>query len=929
MALQKLTLKPGVNREGTSYANEDGFYASDKVRFRSGYAEKIGGWQNIGAYTYEGIARSLWAWVSLTSENILGIGTSQKFYIGYGTNYYDVTPIRTTISANNIVTTAGSPQVTIDIFDNQATIGSFFTLTKAYGSLTSDITDTALTIDVSGVSGSFAASGTILIDEEQINYSSVSGPVSGVYTFTIPATNGRGANGTFYAAHLAGATVISLEAITVGGVNFVGQQQAILTTTNSITFNTTSTPTTAASAGTFYAIFELNAGGGIYTSSFGWGSGGWGSNPWGSGSVATTSVPFRLWSQSNFDQDLVFAPRFGSIYWWTKDVKTFPRAITLNTQANNQTSIATAKVVTTAQWISNASSIVVEDNTGIDTGCVVTGTGIPTGSYVASTWNYSTTIPLIDPATASPATLTNAQTTLNGTINSSVLSLTLTSGTGFPSSDGILLIGNEQIYYDTLVGNVITVNANGRGYNGTTADSHSNGDPVYNYTPTQVTFSYAGRHIPVKTLLVATSSSNAFTIAFGATPYDPYTFSDAANFDPLLIRWSDQDKPYDWVPTTMNQSGEQRLANGSIIITAVNTRQEILVWTDTAIYSMQYLGPPYVWGINLLMDNLSIASQNAAITVNNITYWMGVDRFYQYSGRVETLPCTLRQFIFGNINRAQLNQICCGTNEGFNEVWWFYPSANSLVNDRYVIYNHLENTWAYGTINRTAWLDTQLEQNPLGAFSTERTYIPLNISSTDTSIQLAETASFPSSGTITIDSEQITYASNNYAANLLQGCVRGRNNTTAAPHAAYARVTFTTPNQLMFHELGYDDGSGAITLPIEAYIESADFDIGDGMNFAYVWRILPDLTFEGSTATTPKCQLTVKVRQNSGSAYTVGGTDSQEVTRTATYPVEQYTGQVYTRVRGRQMAFKMSSTDKGVFWQMGMMRIDVRQDGRR
>jgi hypothetical protein len=929
MALQKLTLKPGVNREGTSYANENGFYSSDKVRFRSGYAEKIGGWKNIGAYTYDGIARSIWAWVALSGEHLLGIGTSQKFYIGYGTNYYDITPIRTTISATNIVTGAGTPQVTIDITNNEATTGSFFTLTKAYGVLTSDISDVAVSIDISGVTGTFPASGTILIDKEQINYSSISGPVSGVYTLTIPATNGRGVNGTFYAAHLAGATVISLEAITVGGVNFAGEQQAIAVTTNSITFNTTSTTTAASSAGTFYAIFDVNAGGGTYTTNFGWGSGGWGANPWGSSTITTSTMPIRLWSQSNFDQDLIFAPRYGSIYWWTKNISALPRAITLNTQANNQTTVDTAKTVTTAQWISNASSIVVYETTDIDTGCVITGTGIPVGAYVATTWDYSTTVPLIDPTTGSPATLSNAQTTLNGNINASVLSITLTSGTGFPSSDGVIIIGGEQIFYDTLVGNVITVNTNGRGYNGTTATTHNNGDPVYNYTPTEVTVSYAGRHIPVKTLLISTSSSNAFTIAFGATPYDPYNFSNLANFDPLLIRWSDQDNPYEWVPSANNQSGEQRLANGSVIVTVANTRQEILVWTDTALYSMQYVGPPYVFNINLLMDNLSIASQNAAITVNNITYWMGVDRFYQYSGRVETLPCTLRQFIFGDINRAQLAQICCGTNEGFNEVWWFYPSSTSLINDRYVIYNHLEQTWTYGTINRTAWLDTQLEENPLGAFSTERTYLALNVGSTDTSIQLAETSSLPYSGTITIDSEQITYAVNNYANNLLQGCVRGVNNTTAAPHTAYARATFATPNQLMYHEFGYDDGSGIVTLPIEAYIESADFDIGDGMNFAYVWRILPDLTFSGSTVSSPKCQLTVRVRQNSGSAYTTGSTDSQDVTRTATYPIEQYTGQVYTRVRGRQMAFRMSSNTLGVFWQMGMMRIDIRQDGRR
>jgi hypothetical protein len=222
-----------------------------------------------------------------------------------------------------------------------------------------------------------------------------------------------------------------------------------------------------------------------------------------------------------------------------------------------------------------------------------------------------------------------------------------------------------------------------------------------------------------------------------------------------------------------------------------------------------------------------------------------------------------------------------------------------------------------------------LEQYPLGAFSTERAYLNSPISNTDTSITLNSTATFPATGTIQIGTEQITYTSNQTSTNTLTGCTRGVNGTTAATHALYDRVTFVTPNQIMFHEYGYDDQAGSTTLPIEAYIESSDFDIGDGMNFAYVWRILPDLTFDGSTVSSPQCQLTVKVRQNSGSAYTVGSTDSQAVVRTATYPVEQYTGQVYTRVRGRQMAFRMSSTDLGVFWQMGMMRIDVKPDGKR
>jgi hypothetical protein len=442
-------------------------------------------------------------------------------------------------------------------------------------------------------------------------------------------------------------------------------------------------------------------------------------------------------------------------------------------------------------------------------------------------------------------------------------------------------------------------------------------------TASAVDFSYSGRAVPTQTLLVFTSSVGNFTIALGATPYDPTNFAPA--FDPLLVRWSDYDNPFEWVPATTNQSGEQHLSNGSYIQAAVDTRQEILIWTDAALFTMQYLGPPYVWGINLLMENISIASQNSAVTVNNVTYWMGVDKFYQYTGRVETLPCSLRQFVFTNINKSQIAQIVAGTNEGYNEVWWFYPSKNSNVNDSYVIYNHLERLWYYGSMNRTAWLDSPLREYPMAAYSTQNTYLDQAISSSATTITVLDGYPYPDTGVIQIGSEKISYTGTE--GNSLLNCVRGFNSTTAASHAAYAAVMLVTPNQLVYHEYENDDQLLTVAAPIESYIESSDFDIQDGQSFGYVWRILPDLTFNNSTVDSPSVTLTVKPRQNSGSNYT--SADSPTVTRTAQYPVEQYTGQVYTRVRGRQMAFRVDSTGLGVAWQMGMMRIDVRPDGRR
>lgn len=866
MALKKLTLRPGVNREGTSYANEDGYYISDKVRFRSGYAEKIGGWKNIndGTSTYYGIARSMIAWTSLIGEKLLGLGTTQKFYIDYGGAFYDITPIReiTTLSVlppAPISTTSGSLLVEVTDTGHGATTGTFVTLTKAYTTLSAAITASSSTpITVVSTTG-FPSSGTILIDNEQINYVGTSATQLGTTGIT------RGANNTAPTTHSSGALVISQEAINVGGLNLQGEHEIIEKVSDNVYQIASTTPATSTATGGagVYVIYQINAAKGAITALSGWGTGVWGgvisvpATGWGSSAVSTEINEIRLWSEATYDQDLMFAPRNGPIYWWTKNVESFPRGITLNEQAN--TIVKVPMVPST--WTIGGSDITVDSTDGINTGALVTGTGIPAGTYVSPAWDYSTLIPLLDSA-GLPAVL---------------------GGTGA-------------------------------------------GD---------LSFSFAGKHIPVETLLVTTSSQNAFTIAFGATPYDPFNFSTEANFDPLLIRWSDQDNPFEWVPEVTNQSGEQRLANGSTIVAATNTRQEILVWTDTAIYSMQYLGPPYVWGINLLMDNLSIASQNAAITVNNVTYWMGVDRFYQYSGRVETLPCTLRQFIFSNINRNLLSQICCGSNEGFNEVWWFYPSADSQINDRYVIYNHLEQVWYYGTINRSAWLDTQLEQYPLGAFSTEDTYLSFAITSTDTTISVDNASSFPTTGVIIIDSEEISYAAVDYNTNILTGCIRGVNSTTAASHLQYSNVQFYTPNQLMFHEYGYDDVSNPVAVPILAHIETSDFDIDDGFNIAYGWRIIPDLSFEGSTVTNPKCYLTLKTRLNSGSAYTtVAGTASnQEVVRSSynitSVPIEQYTGQVYVRIRGRQMAFRMESVDLGVYWQMGLMRIDLRHDGRR
>jgi len=714
MPLQKLQFRPGVNREGTTLSNEGGWFDCDKVRFRSGYPEKIGGWQRDGGtpYTtaptgtfasggtstsavpptgvYWGIAKSLWNWINLTGYNLLSVGTNLKFYIqnSLGGNYNDVTPIRLTNTATaNAFTTATS--------------------TNSGGYTTVTVTD--------------AGHGAQANDF--VNISSVSGAVNGVT-----------------AAQLTGEFQV---------VTYVSSSQYTIRVAG-----TASSSGTPAVSATFN--YQITTGNTTFTYGTGWGAGGWSgvttgyaSTGWGSPAPAGLGigVQLRLWSQSNYGEDLIFNPRGGAMYYW----------------ANN----ASPNVYDRGQIIKASTSVTTK-----------------TGSF--------------------------------------------------------------------------------------TPDATC---------PSVVNF-------------VLVSDASRFTFAFGCN--DPTGVYATTTQDPMQVRWSDQNTVATWIPSITNQAGGVRLSHGSTIVTAIQTRQEILVLTDAAIYSFQYLGAPYVWGNQLLADNISIVSPNAASVVNNVTYWMGADKFYMYSGRVETLPCALRQYIYGNINLTEAFQIHSGTNEGYNEIWWFYPSItgttstgangtgtsgspNSLI-DRYVIYNHLERTWYYGTLNgstirpRTAWLDSPLRAEPTAAIG--------------------------------------------YTANDSSG-----------------QPSTYTNGAVVYHETTVDNNETSTPLAIESYVQSSDFDIGDGHNFGFVWRLIPDITFDGSTSAAPSTNFTVRPRQNPGANY--GSSDNPYVNSalsfasTTTYNVQQFTQQVYVRIRGRQMAFKISSSDLGTQWQLGAPRIDVRPDGRR
>jgi hypothetical protein len=340
---------------------------------------------------------------------------------------------------------------------------------------------------------------------------------------------------------------------------------------------------------------------------------------------------------------------------------------------------------------------------------------------------------------------------------------------------------------------------------------------------------------------------------------------------------------------------------------------------------MQYLGPPFVWGFTILDEDISVASPNSVISVNNATYWMGTDKFFVYDGRVNTLPCTLRQHVFSTLNREQIAQVVCGNNEAFSEIWWFYPGTGSNTNSLYVTYNYLDQVWAYGSLMRTAFARQTIREFPQLSFSIQESYLDTDINSSVTTISLINASSYPNAGTIVIDSEEITYTGK--TNNTLTGCVRGANGTVAASHTAYTLVTLTAPNQVMFHEVGWDDVSTGEAEPITAFIESSDFAIGDGEHFAFVSRIIPDVKFLGSSTSTPAVDLTVTPHNYPGAAYGTGDTDA--VQATVVLPIERYTDQVFTRIRGRQIAFRIASTALGVAWQMGAMRLDMRPDGRR
>ena len=640
MPLQKLQFQPGINKETTSYSNEGGWFDCDKVRFRQGFPEKIGGWGKIGVKSFLGSCRALWPWRTLNLDDFLGVGTHLKYYIESGEGYYDVTPIRLTTSAGDVTFAAANGSSTLTVSDptHGAVVNDFVTFSGAVslgGNITAAVLNQEYQIFEIVDSSTYKIAARAVSSLDNITD-------DGQYSPTPVVANGSDTGN--------------------GGSSIVGTYQINVGLDTSVTGN-------------------------------GWGAGAWGRSTWGSAAtVDLITDTLRIWTHDNFGEDLLINDMNGGIYYWDA---------------------------------------------------------------------------------------------------SAVNSLT-----------------NPAVAISSLVG----------------AD----------LAPTiakKVIVSDVDRHV----------------IAFGCDPLDNIGVQD-----PLLIRFSDQESVVDWRPSTTNTAGDLRLGSGSKIVTAVETRQQILVFTDVSLHAMQYIGPPFTFGINMISENITIRSPISVVAVDDTVYWMGKNEFYVYNGGVQTLPCAVKDYVFSDFNSTQAEKCFGAVNSAFSEVWWYYPSASSDNNDRYVVYNYLQDIWYYGNLTRTAWVDRGVNENPIAA---------------------------------------------------------GRD------------------GYLYNHEVGFDDGSTNPASPIAAYIESSQFDIGDGDQFSFVRRLIPDLTFRNSTAETPTANFTVKARNFPGGAYLQN--NSKNVEKTASVPVEQFTQDAHIRLRGRSIAIKVDSSTTGTGWRLGSPRIDVRSDGRR
>ena len=712
MPLTKLQFRPGVNQEVTSYSNEGGWRDCDKIRFRMGYPEKIGGWEKLSSSTYLGSARALHNWIALDGSNYLGIGTHLKYYIEEGSSFNDITPIRSTTSAGDVTfaATNGSTTITVTDTGHGAVENDSVTFSGAV-SLGGNITAAVLNTEYQVVSVINANSYTFTASVAANSSDTGNGGSSTVGTYQINVGLDTSVGGTGWGAGLyGGVTAGALETTINEGGTFSDSDTTLTVTsgtgiaaddlilidneilkvtnvsTNDLTVTRAQSGTDASTHadGTTVTLIEGNAS--SDNDYFGWGDAA-------SGGL-TTTTQIRLWSHDNFGEDLLINARDDNIYYWDKTNNLSTRAIELSTRTGTKRSVPTI-----------AKQVLVSDQDR----------------------------------------------------------------------------------------HVIAFGCDGLG-----GASDTQGDGVQ---------------------------------------------------DPLLIRFSSQEDPITWYPLSTNTAGDLRLGAGSTFMQAVETKREILVWTDTALNSMRFIGPPFTFGLQQLASNTTIMSPNAAVATEDFVFWMGIDTFYVYAGQTQQLPCTVKDKVFLDFNTEQADKVVAGVNSEFSEVFWFYPSASSSDNDKYVVYNYGEKVWYFGSLARTAWIDRGVRTFPMAA-------------------------------------------SASYIYN---------------------------------HEIGYDDDGSAMT----SFIESAAIDIGDGDKFAYISRVIPDLTFSGSTANVEgeQATFTVKARNFPGAAF--DNTDDGTAIRTSTSPVELFTNQLNMRARGRSFALKVESSAAGTKWKLGSPRVDIRPDGRR
>ena len=622
MPLEPLLFKPGINKESTSYTAEGGWFDGNLVRFKKGYAEKIGGWQKYLLVSYEGTGRKLHNWVNLGGSKLLGLGTRFKLYIQEGANFNDITPLRSTTAAGDVTFAASNGSSTVTVTD------------ASHGAAQNDFVTFSGAVSLGGV-----ITAAVLNHEYQV-VSIVNG---NSYTFLATDANG-----------------------------------------NSVTANGSDTGN---GGGSTVGRYQIGVGLDVFVGSTGWGADTWGNSTWGSTSSLAANNQLRLWSMDNFGEDLIANPRAGSVYYWTNSGGVAARGVALSDLA---------------------------------------------GSNLA----------------------------------------------------------------------------------------------------------------PTRGLQVIVSDVDRHALVLGADPISNSTGLRSGSIDPLLIAFSNQEDITDWEPRSDNTAGSLRCSAGSEIIGGIRARQETLIWTDVALYSLQFIGTPLTFGLNLINEGVTLIGPNCAVNTPAGVFWMDRKGFYKYSGTVQSIKCSVQSYVYSDFNQSQSYQFFGFVNKEFNEVGWFYCSSSTTIIDRYVTYNYVEDHWSIGQMSRTAWIDEGVSVNPIAA---------------------------------------------------------GKSSST--PY-------------LYSHEVGNDDDGSAMS---SVYIQSGDFDIGNGQDFQFIKRMIPDIDFNGTGGSGQAVDAVLKVRNYPGDSLATEQTTSFTGTTT----------KIDMRARGRQAALRFQSSAAGVGFRLGNTRLDLQPNGKR